>query len=88
MIAIDEMIAEHRRRLSRNIGYLEAWHYVPLLDRKPGALHDGAPFVGWELPKSMEQIKDHDIREKDGDREFVDLLLAVADSADRARDCH
>ncbi|HEV8036685.1 IS21 family transposase [Yoonia sp.] len=75
MIANDEIIAEHKRRFTRNISYFEPWHYVPLLDRKPGALRDGAPFVGWELPKSMEQIKDHYMREKGGDREFVDLLL-------------
>ena len=75
MIANDEIIAEHKRHFTRNISYFEPWHYVPLLDRKPGALRDGAPFVGWELPKSMEQIKDHYMREKGGDREFVDLLL-------------
>ncbi len=75
MIASDEIIAEHKRRFTRNISYFEPWHYVPLLDRKPGALRDGAPFVGWELPKSMEQIKDHYMRQKGGDREFVDLLL-------------
>ncbi|MFD1507955.1 IS21 family transposase, partial [Lacimonas salitolerans] len=50
MIANDEIIAEHKRRFTRNISYFEPWHYVPLLDRKPGALRDGAPFVGWELP--------------------------------------
>lgn len=75
MIANDEIIAEHKRRFTRNISYFEPWHYVPLLDRKPGALRDGAPFIGWELPKSMEQIKDHYMRKKGGDREFVDLLL-------------
>ena len=77
MIANDKIIAEHKRRFARNISYFEPWHYVPLLDRKPDALRDGAPFVGWELPKSMEQIKDHYMREKGGDRAFVDLLLAL-----------
>jgi hypothetical protein len=90
MIANDEIIAEHKRRFTRNISYFEPWHYVPLLDRKPPlgrfclqnrlpgngrGSRDGAPFVGWELPKSMERIKDHYLREKGGDREFVDLLL-------------
>jgi len=75
MIANDKIIAEHKRRFTRNISYFEPWHYVPLLDRKPGALRDGAPFIDWELPKAMEQIKHHYMREKGGDREFVDLLL-------------
>ena len=96
MIANDEIIAEHKRRFTRNISYFEPWHYVPLLDRKPPlgrfclqnrlpgngrGSRDGAPFVGWELPKSMEQIKDHYMREKGGDREFVDLLLLALEHA-------
>jgi hypothetical protein len=75
VVADNEVIAEHKRHFTRNISYFEPWHYVPLLDRKPGALRDGAPFVGWELPKAMEQIKDHYMRGCGGDREYVDLLL-------------
>jgi len=75
MIENDEIIAEHKRRFTRNISYFAPWHYVPLLDRKRSALRDGAPFVGWELPKSIEQIKDHYMRGCGGDREFIDLLL-------------
>jgi len=77
VVANNKVIAEHTRHFTRNISYFEPWHYVPLLDRKPGALRDGAPFVGWELPKAMEQIKAHYMRDKGGDREFVDLLLLV-----------
>ena len=75
VVADNEIIAEHERYFTRNISYFEPWHYVPLLDRKPGALRDGAPFVGWELPEAMEQIKGHYMRGCGGDREFVDLLL-------------
>jgi transposase len=75
VVAGNEVVAEHKRHFTRNISYFEPWHYVPLLDRKPGALRDGAPFVGWELPKAMQQIKDHYMRDKGGDRDFVDLLL-------------
>ena len=64
VVADNEIIAEHERYFTRNISYFEPWHYVPLLDRKPGALRDGAPFVGWELPEAMEQIKDHYMRGK------------------------
>jgi len=75
VVAANEIIAEHKRHFTRNISYFEPWHYVPLLDRKPGALRDGAPFVGWKLPRAMEQIKAHYMRGCGGDREFVDLLL-------------
>ena len=71
----NEVIAEHKRHFTRNISYFEPWHYVPLLDRKPGALRNGAPFVAWELPEAMQRIKDHYMGGKGGDREFVDLLL-------------
>jgi len=36
---------------------------------------DGAPFVNWQLPDAMLRIKDHYMKDKGGDREFVDLLL-------------
>jgi hypothetical protein len=50
---------------------------VPLLRRKPGALRDGAPFIAWELPASMNQIRALYRDIKGGDRDFVDLLLMV-----------
>lgn len=36
---------------------------------------DGALFVGWKLPDTMLRIKDHYMKGKGGDREFVDLLI-------------
>ena len=77
LVSGQNLIAEHKRHFTRNISYFEPWHYVPLLDRKPGALRNGAPFVGWQLPAAMRQIKDHYMQIKGGDREFVDLLLQV-----------
>ena len=75
VVAGRDVIAEHNRRFTRNISYFEPWHYVPLLERKPGALRDGAPFVNWQLPDAMRRIKDHYMKDKGGDREFVDLLM-------------
>lgn len=73
------VIAEHKRYFTRNISYFEPWHYVPLLERKPGALRDGAPFIDWQLPEAMHRIKDHYMKGKGGDRDFVDLLLLAQD---------
>ncbi len=75
LVADHEVIAGHKRRFTRNISYFEPWHYVPLLDRKPGALRNGAPFVDWQLPNVMMTIRDHYMQDKGGDRYFVDLLL-------------
>ena len=36
---------------------------------------NGAPFVNWQLPDAMLRIKDHYMKDKGGDREFVDLLI-------------
>ena len=79
VVAGRSVIAEHPRRFTRNTSYFEPWHYVPLLERKPGALRDGAPFVNWQLPDAMTRIKDHYMQGKGGDRDFVDLLLLVQD---------
>src|SRR5690554_7981747 len=38
LVSGKDVIAEHKRRFTRNVSYFEPWHYVPLLDRKPGAL--------------------------------------------------
>jgi Mu transposase-like protein len=75
VVAAQTVIARHKRRFTKNISYFEPWHYVPLLQRKPGALRDGAPFVTWRLPKAMHRIKDCYMANKGGDRDFVDLLL-------------
>jgi len=77
LVAGHEVIAEHKRRFTKNISYFEPWHYVPLLVRKPGALRDGAPFVEWQLPAAMNKIKDLYMDSKGGDRDFVELLMQV-----------
>ncbi len=79
LVAGQEIIAEHKRQFTRNVSYFEPWHYVPLLDRKPGALRNGAPFVDWQLPDAMHRIRDHYMKGKGGDRDFVDLLLLAQD---------
>lgn len=79
LISGRDVIAEHKRRFTRNVSYFEPWHYVPLLDRKPGALRNGAPFVDWQLPVAMHRIREHYMASKGGDREFVDLLLLAQD---------
>jgi len=75
LVADQKIIAEHRRRFTKNISYFEPWHYVPLLLHKPGALRDGAPFLEWELPTSMNRIKSVYMKGKGGDRDFVELLM-------------
>src|SRR5689334_23217948 len=46
-------IARHRRSYDHADVLLEPLHYLPLLERKVGALDQAAPLVGWELPEAF-----------------------------------
>ncbi len=71
------VLAEHARRFGRNSTICDPWHYVPLLERKPGALRNGAPFKDWKLPAPLERVRLALERHKDWDRQFADILTAV-----------
>jgi hypothetical protein len=51
------MVAEHARCMGRGETLYDPWHYVPVLARKPGALHNGAPFKDWLPPSNLERIR-------------------------------
>lgn len=72
-----EVVAEHARRFGRDQTIYDPWHYVPVLARKPGALRNGAPFKGWELPAALERIRRRLAAHSDGDRQMVGILAAV-----------
>src|SRR5918997_998506 len=44
-------IARHARSYGREDVLLEPLHYLPLLERKTGALDQAAPLAGWHLPE-------------------------------------
>ena len=50
-------------------------HYLAVVQRKPGALRNGAPFL--ELPPTFRQLQDQMLRRLGGDREMVDILALV-----------
>ena len=69
-----EVIAEHERIFARHQKCFSLWHYLPLLQQKPGALRDGAPFKRWDMPKPLAMIWEHYRTQSGGDRDFVELL--------------
>src|SRR3990167_5389135 len=73
----DKMIGHHRRSFERYKRIYDPWHYVPLLERKPGALRNGAPFKQLELPISMQKVRDQLSHYADGDKQFIRILLSV-----------
>ncbi|MBU0674860.1 MAG: IS21 family transposase [Proteobacteria bacterium] len=71
-----EVVADHERRFGRDKTIYDPWHYLGVLQRKPGALRDGAPFQQWQLPPSLLRIQKRLMRQPGGDRDFVDILYA------------
>ena len=73
-----QIVGEHPRGFDRNQTIYNPWHYVAALERKPGALRNGAPFKDWNLPASMTRLRERLAKHADGDRQFVDILSMVA----------
>ena len=71
-----EIVASHVRQFGRDKTIYEPWHYLDILQYKPGALRDGAPFKDWQLPGSLLQIQKRLLSRTGGDREFVEILNA------------
>jgi transposase len=71
------IVGEHPRGFGRGATLYDPWHYVPVLARKPGALRNGAPFKAWVLPAAMERVRRKLAGTNDGDRQMVDILVAV-----------
>ncbi len=77
IVADGEVIAEHVRRFGRDQLICDPWHYLPILERKPGALRNGAPFLEWDLPMPIQRVRDRILKQPKGDRAFVELLLVA-----------
>lgn len=82
IVADGKVIAGHERRFGRDQLICDPWHYLPVLEKKPGALRHGAPFVTWELPVSIKVVRDRILKQDKGDRAFVDLLLMARELGD------
>jgi hypothetical protein len=50
VVAGGELVARHQRQFGRNQLICEPWHYLSILETKPGALRHGLPFINWKLP--------------------------------------
>ena len=74
-----QVIAEHPRLIARTpkIGRtVYDWrHYLSVLQRKPGALRNGAPFT--ELPEGFRRLQTILMKRIGGDREMVEILSLV-----------
>ena len=71
-----EVIARHLRSYERDDFVFDPIHYLPLLERKTGALDQAAPLRGWELPEefgTLRQLLESRMGRR-GKREYVQVL--------------
>ena len=52
-----EVIARHPRSYERDDFVYDPIHYLPLLERKTGALEQAAPLQGWNLPEEFDTLR-------------------------------
>jgi len=79
VVADGAVIADHARRFGRDVLICDPWHYLSLLERKPGALRNGVPFLEWDLPVAIQLVRDRVLKQPKGDRAYVELLVMARD---------
>ena len=71
----DAVIASHLRLANHSQIRYDWQHYVPLLERKPGALRNGAPFA--DLPEPLQRLRRGLLKHAGGDRIMARVLASV-----------
>lgn len=83
------LLCEHERiidRSNRQPRTIYDWrHYLAVVQRKPGALRNGAPFL--EMPAAFRQLQGHLLKRPGGDREMVEILALVLQHDEQAVLC-
>jgi transposase len=75
VVADDSVVAGHERLNAEGQTRYDWQHYIPLLQRKPGALRNGAPFA--DLPEPLQQLRRALLRHAGGDRVMAQVLAMV-----------
>jgi hypothetical protein len=80
VVAEGQVLCEHARTIERSHHQpgrtVYDWrHYLAVIQRKPGALRSGAPFV--DLPEPFRRLQGHLLKHPGDDREMVDILALV-----------
>ena len=75
VVAENARVATHVRSFERSQTFYDWRHYVSLIERKPGALRNGAPFE--TLPEALKKLQGILLRREGGDRVMAQVLAAV-----------
>ncbi len=90
VVAEGQVVCEHARVVERSHDVpgrtIYDWrHYLAVIQRKPGALRNGAPFA--EMPEAFRMLQAQLLRRPGGDREMVDVLALVLQHDEQAVLC-
>ena len=85
-----QILCEHKRIIERGHHLpgrtVYDWrHYLAVIQRKPGALRNGAPFA--ELPEAFRLLQSQLLKRPGGDREMVEILALVLQHDEQAVLC-
>jgi len=75
VVADDKIVARHDRLSNAGETRYDWQHYIPLLQRKPGALRNGAPFA--DMPEPLQQLRRGLLRNPGGERVMAQVLAIV-----------
>ena len=78
IVANDVVVATHGRLSDRDHVQYDWQHYIPLVERKPGALRNGAPFA--DMPDPLKRLKQTLLKRPGGDRVMAQVLSAIPSS--------
>lgn len=70
-------VARHERSFERYLTFYDWRHYIDLVERKPGALRNGAPFA--TMPVPLQRLQHYLLKHPGGDRVMTQVLAAVRD---------
>jgi transposase len=76
VVANDRVVASHERLSDEGQTRYDWQHYIPLVQRKPGALRNGAPFA--DLPEPLQKLRRALLRDAGGDRVMAQVLSIVS----------
>ena len=75
IVVADKCVASHPRLTDYGRTAYDWQHYIPLIERKPGALRNGAPFA--DLPTPLAALRRGLLKREGGDRVMAKVLAAV-----------
>ena len=75
VVAQDAIVASHTRLVNRGQTSYDWQHYIELVQRKPGALRNGTPFL--DLPAALLSLRQSLLRHPGGDRVMAQVLAMV-----------